>query len=108
MDFVWTDECTEAVDKLKKYLTSEPLLKLPDLNAEFILYIDASNRALGCVLAQLDSKGNEYVCAYGSRKLKAAEINYSTTERECLAVVWGIKHFRYFLHGRKFTVITDH
>ena len=63
---------------------------------------------LGAILSQKDENGNEYVIAYASRLLKGSEKHYSITELECLAVVWAINHFRVYLYGNKFTLITDH
>lgn len=68
-----------------------------------MLSTDASNFALGAVLSQ----GNHPVC-YASRTLNDHERNYSTIEKELLAVVWSVKYFRTYLYGRKFTVRTDH
>ncbi|CAF1103419.1 unnamed protein product [Brachionus calyciflorus] len=93
---------------LQKDLVSRPTLRLPDLNRPFILYTDSSGYALGAILTQKDDDGNEYVCAYASRILKNAEVNYGITEKECLAVVWAIKFYRVYLYGTHFKVITDH
>lgn len=97
-----------AFDKLKEALVSYPILKMPDFDKPFLIYTDASGYALGAVLAQKNPDGGESSVAYVSRTLKGAELNYGITEKECLAVVWAIKQFRVYVHGNKFTVITDH
>ena len=102
------DQCKIAFDTLKAKLIESPILRYPDLNQTFIVYTDASGYAIGAILAQKDVEGNEYVCSYASRLLKGAEHHYGITEKECLAVVWAIKHFRIYLYGAHFKVITDH
>lgn len=68
---------------------------------------DASGEALGAVLSQGDI-GTDKPVAFASRTLNASERKYSTTEREFLAIVWGIRNFRPYLLNKKFTVYTDH
>lgn len=100
---VWTEECQTAFDTLKNILISDPVLKYPDYSKKFVLTTDASNQGLGAVLSQ-----EGHPCSYISRTLNKAEVNYTTTEKELLAIVWAIKRFRQYLLGRKFTIKTDH
>ncbi len=104
----WDKSCQEAFDNTKIFLTSYPILRIPDHSKEFILYCDASNWALGLVLGQIDDDKCEYVCAYASRTLRGAEKNYSVTEKECLGVIFGLKEFRVYLLNKKFKIYTDH
>ena len=104
----WGEKQEEAFKAIKKKLISAPILIYPDFKKEFILYTDASNIALGAVIHQKGDDGLEHVIAYENKTLNKAEQNYSTTELECLAVVWAIEKFDYYLEGNKFKVITDH
>ena len=105
--FVWTVACAEAFDKLKRALVSAPILAYPNFREPFLLFVDASSTGIGFTLAQIQN-GKEVVIAYNGRGLNQAEQNYSTTEREALALVEGIKKFQPYLHNHKFTVVTDH
>jgi hypothetical protein len=105
--FEWTMEQENAFQHLKDKITSKPILQYPDFTKEFILTTDASNQGLGAILSQGEI-GKDLPVAYASRNLNNAEKNYSTTEKELLAIVWGIKHFRPYLYGRKFKVASDH
>ena len=73
-----------------------------------MLFTDASNIAVGAILAQLDDNGVDHPVAYTSRILNKHEKNYSVTERECLAVLHAVKQFRHYIYGTHFTVVTDH
>jgi hypothetical protein len=97
----------EAFANLKKALTNDPVLRLPNFEQPFVLTTDASNFALGGVLSQ-KVEGIEHPIAYASRTLNPAESNLDTTEKEVLAIIWCVKHFRPYLYGRKFTLRTDH
>ena len=104
---VWNNECQKAFDITRKLLISEPILKLPQFNLPFMLDTDASNYGIGGVLSQ--EQNNEiHPIAYFSKQLSKTERNYSTTERELLAIVATIEHFHQFLYGTQFVVNTDH
>ena len=92
-----------AFEELKILLTTHPILKYPDFDKEFKLCTDASKYALGAVLLQED-----HPIAFASRTLNNHEINYSTTEKELLAIVWAVKYFRPYLYGKQFELKTDH
>lgn len=103
----WEEAQKSAFEKIRERLTTFPVLSCPDFSTPFVLQTDASNVGLGAVLSQTVD-GNERAIAFASRTLTDAERKYSTTELECLAVVWAIKKFRPYLEGYRFTVITDH
>lgn len=105
--FIWTSECQSAMAQLQAILTTQPVLVHPNFDLPFLLQTDWSTTGMGAVLAQRTTKG-EKVVAYASRQLRGAEVNYSATDGECLAVVWGVKYFRPFLYGHRFTLQTDH
>lgn len=106
--FSWTPEAQAAFDELKGRLTSAPVLTHPDFSRPFTIQCDASITGVGGVLYQLDDDGNERPIAFMSKKLNAAQRNYSVTELECLAAVLSIKRFRGYIEGMPFKVITDH
>lgn len=100
---IHNQEYEKSFETLKNLLTNDPILRYPDFEKEFTLTTDASNFALGAVLSQEDHP----IC-YASRTLNVHEQNYSTIEKELLAIVWATKYFRTYLFGRKFTIETDH
>ena len=105
--FHWGGEQQRALDKLVEALSTFPVLCAPDFSKPFILETDASGLAVGAVLMQ-ERDGVRVVIAYFSRLLNAHERRYGITELECLAVVESIEHFRPYLEGAEFVVITDH
>ena len=105
--FQWKEPQGEAFDTLRKALCTEPILQYPDFSKPFVLTTDASGYAIGGVLSQ-GNVGKDLPIAYVSRTLSEAEQKYSTIEKECLAIVYCVTHFRPYLYGRSFTIITDH
>ncbi|CAB0035616.1 unnamed protein product [Trichogramma brassicae] len=93
----WRLEQQEAFDNLKQSLVTAPVLARPDFTKPFKVQSDASAYAIGAVLTQEHEDG-EHPIVYISRVVNKAEKNYSTTERECLAVVW---HKKFFVSGEK-------
>ncbi|KAM2163257.1 hypothetical protein ACFX1Q_040963 [Malus domestica] len=100
------EECELAFKQLKEKLTSAPIIAPPDWSLSFELMCDASNYALGAVLGQRKDK-QPHVIYYASRTLNDAQLNYSTTEKELLDVVFALDKFRSFLIGTKMIVYTD-
>ncbi|GJV40795.1 retrotransposon protein, putative, ty3-gypsy subclass [Tanacetum coccineum] len=96
-------EQEEAFQTLKDNLCNAPILSLPDGPEDFVVYCDASNQGLGCILMQ---RGK--VIAYASRQLKFHEKNYTTYDLELGAVVFAIKTWRHYLYGTKSVMYTDH
>ena len=108
IEFKWSDKCQESYDKLKKALASAPILKQPNWDIIFHVHIDASNFAIGCVLAQPGDHKLDYPISFASRQLCDAEINYTTTEREGLAMVYAVKKFCHYLLANQFVFYVDH
>ena len=103
----WTDAQVKAYVTLKKTLTSYPILHLPSWTKQFDIRTDASNKGLGAILMQ-EAEGTLFIISYISKKLNKSEQNYSTSEKECLAIVWAIKKFKNYIHGTEFIIETDH
>ena len=96
-----------AFENLKKRLSSAPIISPPDWNLPFELMCDASNFAVGAVLGQ--RKDNlVHVIYYASKVLNDTQRNYTTTEKELLAIVFAFDKFRSYLIGAKVIVFIDH
>ena len=108
LKFKWNDDADSAFETLKEMLCCAPVLHNPDFCKEFYIRCDASTQGIGSVLFQKDDNGNERPIIFMSQKLNQAQRNYSVTELECLAAVVGIKKFRPYIEGYRFTLITDH
>lgn len=103
----WTPECEAAFTAAKSALASATLLHHPDPTATTSITVDASDRAVGGQLEQLQF-GIWCPIAFFSRKLSNAERKYSAFDRELLAIYLAIKSFRHFVEGRPFSIYTDH
>ncbi|GKA53300.1 putative reverse transcriptase domain-containing protein, partial [Tanacetum coccineum] len=96
-------EQEEAFQTLKNIMCDAPILSLPDGVEYFVVYCDASNQRLGCVLMKTNK-----VIAYASRQLKFYEKNYTTHDLELGAVEFALKTWRHYLYGTKSVIYTDH
>ncbi|GJY05277.1 putative reverse transcriptase domain-containing protein [Tanacetum coccineum] len=101
--YEWGAKQEEALQTSKDNLCNAPILLLPDGIEDFVVYCDASNQGLGCVLMK---RGK--VIAYASRQLKIHEKNYTTHDLELGAVVFALKTWRHYLYGMKSVIYTDH
>ena len=105
--FVFDHACFTAFNQLKKELSSAPIIKPPDWSLPFEIMCDASDFAIGAVLGQRIDK-HPHVVYYASKTLNDAQMNYSTTEKELLAVVFSLEKFRSYILGSKVVIYTDH
>jgi hypothetical protein len=105
---VWNHNSLEAFEKLKQEIAEITVRSQPDLDKQFIITTDASEVAMGAVLSQLDENGREKIISCFSKKFVKAQQNYSTTDKEALAVEKGILHYDHYLRGKSFILKTDH
>ena len=105
--FEFDSQCLQAFTVLKDKLISAPIVVAPDWFFPFELMCDASDYAIGAVLGQKREKIFQ-VIYYASRTLNDAQLNYATTEKELLAIVFAFDKFRPYLIGNKVVVHTDH
>ena len=117
-EFIWTNNCRKALQRLKDIVTSEPVLVPPRQNEQFILEVDASQYATGAILYQADPKlkdwkGNPLLrpCGYHAQTFSATEQWYPIYDREFLAIMRGLIHWDYLLQAPRpapTIIITDH
>ncbi|KAL6335115.1 hypothetical protein AAG906_027175 [Vitis piasezkii] len=105
--FVWDEKCQKSFEKLKQFLTTAPIVRAPNWKLPFEVMCDASDLAMGSVLGQRED-GKTYVIYYASKTLNEAQRNYTTTEKELLAIVFALDKFRAYLVGSSIVVFTDH
>lgn len=103
----WNPEMEAAFRTLKKKLTEKPVLYAPNYAEEFIIQTDASEKGIGVIMAQREND-EEHPVIYLSRKFTPPEKNFSTSEKECAAIIYAIKKLRHYLDGQKFSIETDH
>lgn len=106
-EFNWTSEHEGIRQDLVRYLTSEPVLAIFDPKLPTEVHTDASSIGYGALLLQTHPDGKKHVVAYFSKVTQGAENKYHSYELETLAVVKALQHFRHYLVGLKFVVITD-
>lgn len=108
--YVWSDEQQEAFIKLKGLLMSTPVLAAPDFFKPFKLATEACDSGIGAVLLQEYQDGIEHPVAYYSKKLTKSQRNYSTIEKETLALIMALNHFNVYINSAEqpTTVYTDH
>ena len=104
----WTNIHQSAFELLKQSLSADPVLQGPDYMRPFILQTDASDVGIAAVLSQKSDEDGDRPVAFYSRKLCSHERNYAAVERECLAIIDGVRHFEVYLTGVTFTIVTDH
>ena len=97
----------EIFEHSKKALISAPIIQPPDWSLPFEIMCDASDYVVGAVLGQTKDR-KHHAIAYASKTLTGPQLNYATTEKEILAVVFAIDEFKSYLVGAKVIVYTDH
>jgi hypothetical protein len=105
--FIFNNECHEAFQILKKALISAPIIQPPDWKLPFEIMCDASDFDVGAVLSQTKDK-KHYAISYASKTLSGPQLNYATTKKELLAIVFAIDKFRSYLVQAKVIIYTDH
>jgi len=105
--FVWNQDCQRAFDALKRALVEAPILVRPDFEKPFCLDVDWSTKGVGAILSQREGRF-EKVVAYASKGLTLVQRKFHPMEGECYALIWGIMHFKQYLHRNHFTLRTDH
>ena len=105
--FTWSKECESAVEQLKQALQKASILCYPNDTDPYTLTTDATLFGIGAVISQRQQWG-ERVIACASKTLSKSQRNYSTTKRELFAIIYFTQHFRNYLLGQKFLIVTDH
>ena len=105
--FIWSKECESAVEQIKQVLQKAPIVVYPNDTDPYTLTSNASLFGIGAIISQRQQLG-ERVIAYACKTLSKSQRNYSATKRELFAIVYFTQHFRNYLLGQKFLIVTDH
>lgn len=104
--FQWSEKHLKAFNSLKEYISSEPILIHPDFSKPFVIFTDASDLAIGAMLAQ-EVDGIHLPIEFMSKKFSPAEKNYCIYDKEILAVIRALRKFRFYVLGHRLTIVTD-
>ena len=104
----WSDRQMQVFEQIKILFLEEVILNYTDVNKEYILRSDASKKCISSIISQIDENGHERMISCASRILRKNELNYTTSEKELLAIVWGLFKFEIYLRGSRVKVLTDH
>jgi hypothetical protein len=105
--FVWKPNCQDAFERLKAVLHNAPILRSPDYTKVFKVFVDASDVGIGAVLMQEGENQILHPIVYMSKKLDKCQKNYSTIEKECLALVWAVQKFQVYFGSDPVKIYTD-
>ncbi|CAN6455339.1 unnamed protein product [Victoria cruziana] len=105
--FVFSEDCLRSFNLLKEALVSAPILRAPDWTLDFEIMCDASDYAIGSILGQRVDK-KPVVIYYARKSLMNAQLNYTTTDKEMLAVLFALEKFRSYILGSGVIIYTDH
>lgn len=110
VSFVWNSNCQVAFDSLKTLLCSSLVLAAPDFNKAFKLEVDASGTGAGAVLLQEDERGIDHPVCFYSKKFNRHQLNYSTIEKEALALLLALQQFEVYVgsSSQPVEVFSDH
>jgi RNase H-like domain found in reverse transcriptase/Reverse transcriptase (RNA-dependent DNA polymerase) len=108
--FIWSEECQEYFDQLKKWFTEEPVLMMPNHLKPFQIQVDSLLFTTGGILTQMDTNGDRHPCAYLSKGLMKEQRNHDTGDRELLVILQALKEWRHYIQGSGHTtiILSDH
>ena len=107
VDFIWNDSYQEALDVLKDKLVTSPILRGPNWALPFHIHTNASNKAIGATLGQLEEKLPDSIY-FVNKNLSKVELNYIVTEKELLAIVHSLNKFIHYNTGYQTFIQTNH